>query len=127
MTMAFAGKKSKAMDPEADAKASVKRPDMGKSKEMAPTDEGPHEEKDIHSVVAEHGPANDIQLKHDHAAGKHEMHSKHGGYTHHSSHGSAEEAHSHARIAAGIPESEQSPEETNQPMDSMQMSSIPGM
>lgn len=73
-----------------------------------------HEEspEDIHDVVAEHGPAVEIHTKHDHEAGVHQVTSHHGehrqgneeghGFTHHSKHGSAEEAHKHMGHALGL-------------------------
>jgi hypothetical protein len=57
---------------------------------------------DIHQVVAQHGPADKIEMEHDHEGGMHSKMSHHGGKMHHSEHGSAEEAHDAARAAAGI-------------------------
>lgn len=61
------------------------------------------EKKDAKSVVAEHGKAHEIHIKHDHEAGHHTVHAKHGdGHTHSSEHASAEEAHNHAAELAGV-------------------------
>lgn len=49
-------------------------------------------------VVAEHGPANDVHVTHDHATGKHHVTSTHeDGHVEESDHGSAAEAHDHAK------------------------------
>lgn len=58
--------------------------------------------QDINEVVAEHGPAEKIEMEHDHEGGSHSVTSHHGGKKHHSEHASAEEAHHHAGLAAGI-------------------------
>jgi hypothetical protein len=52
-------------------------------------------------VVAEHGPANDVHVTHDHAANKHHVSSTHeDGHQDESDHGSVEEAHDHAKALA---------------------------
>src|ERR1700691_3493976 len=63
-----------------------------------------HEEspEDIHDVVKEHGPAEEIHMKHDHEAGIHQVTSHHGEFKHHSTHGSHHEAHAHAGKALGM-------------------------
>lgn len=62
-----------------------------------PTDGGGDSE-DPGQVVAEHGPANEVHMMHDHAAGMHTVDSVHeDGHAHHSEHGSAGEAHDHAK------------------------------
>lgn len=64
-------------------------------------------------VAAEHGPASEVHITHDHEAGVHSVHSVHpDGHEHHSEHGSAEEAHHHAhKLAGGEHEEEPEPEE----------------
>lgn len=59
-------------------------------------------EQDIHEVVAEHGPADKIELHHDDAAGKHHVTSHHGEHTHKAVKAGREEAHEHAKAAAGV-------------------------
>lgn len=68
---------------------------------------------DVESVVAQHGPAQEVHISHDHEAGRHHVESHHGGHVHQSEHGSAEEAHEHGKKAAGIQSEEgnQKPEE----------------
>ena len=61
---------------------------------------------DIGAFVQQHGPAEQIHIQHDHAAGQHHVTSHHKGKKHHSTHGSAEEAHAHAAQAAGISQGE---------------------
>lgn len=56
---------------------------------------------DIQDVVAQHGPAQEIHMQHDHEGGKHTVESHHGEHVHHSEHASAEEAHQHAQMASG--------------------------
>lgn len=69
--------------------------------------------EDPTQVAAEHGPAHEVHIQHDHEGGKHSVHSKHGdGHEHHSEHGSAGEAHQHAAKLSGV-------NEEAQPMESM--------
>lgn len=63
--------------------------------------ESSEEQTPIHQVVSEHGPANKIEMQHDHEGGQHHTTSHHGKHKHHATHGSAGEAHDHARAAAG--------------------------
>ena len=52
-------------------------------------------------VVAAHGPANEVHVTHDHAANRHHVHSSHeDGHETDSDHGSADEAHDHAKALA---------------------------
>jgi hypothetical protein len=52
-------------------------------------------------VAAQHGPATEVHVMHDHGVGHHSVHSVHpDGHEHHSEHGSAEEAHDHAKALA---------------------------
>src|SRR5277367_1311648 len=69
--------------------------------------EDKHGETDHENVVAEHGPATEIHITHDHKAGKHSVHSKHeSGHEHHAEFGSAKEAHDHAMMMSGAGEEE---------------------
>lgn len=62
----------------------------------------PGEGEDIQSIVAQHGPAEEVHIEHDHAAGKHKVTSHHGGHKHVAEHATAEEAHEHAKVAGGV-------------------------
>lgn len=54
--------------------------------------------EDPATTVAEHGPAVEVNVKHEHEAGKHHVHSSHAdGHTTESEHASAEEAHDHGK------------------------------
>lgn len=66
--------------------------------------------QDIHEVVAQHGPAQKIEMEHDHEGGQHHKTSHHGGAMHKSTHGTAKEAHDEAAAAAGIDGAPDSPE-----------------
>lgn len=60
------------------------------------------QEQDGSAVAAEHGPAHEVHIHHDHEGGAHHVHSMHpDGHGHHSDHGSAEEAHEHGKKLAG--------------------------
>jgi len=62
---------------------------------------GIHDE--VKQMAAEHGPAQEVHITHDHEGGMHHVHSVHAdGMEHHSDHASADEAHMHAAHAAGI-------------------------
>ena len=63
---------------------------------------GEQSPEDIRDVVKEHGPANELHMKSDHAAGVHQVTTEHGGFKHHSKHGSAQEAHKHMSHALGM-------------------------
>lgn len=68
---------------------------------LAQPSEGEGMEQDGKQVAMEHGPANEVHMQHDHAAGEHHVHSMHpDGHEHHSDHGSAEEAHEHGKDLA---------------------------
>ena len=54
----------------------------------------------IEEHVAEHGPAEKVEIHH--SEGKHTKVSHHGGAKHVSHHGSADEAHQHGMMAAGV-------------------------
>lgn len=66
----------------------------------------------IHEVVEKHGPAHKVEIEHDHEAMSHKKTSHHGKHKHVSEHESAEEAHDHAKMAAGVAESPDEEEET---------------
>lgn len=78
----------------------------------------------IEEMVAQHGPAEKIEMVHDDATGEYSVTSHHGGQTHHSKHGSRDEAHMHAAKAAGVEAPEQ-----QQPAIGMggEVGAIPGM
>lgn len=62
------------------------------------------------NMAAEHGPAMETHITHDHEGGVHHTHSIHpDGFEHHMDHASADEAHMHAAKAAGVevPEGEE--------------------
>jgi hypothetical protein len=59
-------------------------------------------EQNHESVVPEHGKAQEVHIKHDHAKGQHHVHSVHeDGHSHKAKFGSADEAHAHAGKMAG--------------------------
>jgi hypothetical protein len=107
--MAFTSKDGKSFGNRQQMKAYDERPaQSGAKKEPkaaaahAEPDGDEGNEQDIQEVVAEHGPAEKIELHHDDAAGKHHVTSHHGGFTHKTVKAGREEAHEHARSAAGI-------------------------
>ena len=74
----------------------------GQEKEAMGVDESEHGEHDHEAVVAEHGPAHTVEMKHDHATGQHHVKSVHeDGHVHKAKFGSANEAHDHAAKMAG--------------------------
>ncbi len=70
----------------------------------------------IEEVVQQHGPAEKMEIEHNHAAGQHHVTSHHGGHTHKATHGSAAEAHHHAARAAGVNPDEQQQAPPQEPM-----------
>lgn len=59
----------------------------------------------VANLAAEHGPAREVHIMHDHAAGMHHVHSVHDdGFEGHSDHATAAEAHMAGGTAAGAPE-----------------------
>jgi hypothetical protein len=69
-------------------------------------DELDNEPQDGASMAAEHGPAIETTLKHDHEAGTHQVHAVHpDGHEHDTEHGSADEAHQYAADCAGVGQS----------------------
>lgn len=74
-------------------------------------------EQDGSQVAQEHGPAVEVNIQHDHANGQHHVHSAHqDGHQHTSTHGSAGEAHDHAKKLAGDgAEEQEQPQDENEP------------
>lgn len=69
-------------------------------------------QEDGSQVAAEHGPAAEVHVMHNHEAGEHHVQSSHpDGHQHTSQHDSAEEAHEHGKkLAGGGMEHEQQPD-----------------
>lgn len=68
-----------------------------------------------HPVVAAHGKATEVHIHHDHAAGKHHVHSKHeDGHNNLSEHESPEEAHEEGGKLSGVDVKKENPEEAQQ-------------
>lgn len=83
-------------------------------------------EMPIAEHVAEHGPAEKVEIHH--SEGKHTKVSHHGGAKHVSHHDSAEEAHQHGMMAAGIGHEEPDGDEAAAPaMAGGGDGAIPGM
>ena len=73
----------------------------------APSDGEPMGEG-AEQVAAQHGPATEVHITHQHETGQHHVHSMHpDGHESHSDHASAEEAHEHAK---GLASGEHDPE-----------------
>jgi hypothetical protein len=73
--------------------------ESGSEEEMG----GEQEPQDGAALAAEHGPAVEINVSHNHEAGEHRVHAVHpDGHEHESQHGSADEAHQFAAEAAGV-------------------------
>ena len=90
----------------APAKKPAMAPMMGGGEDGQMAEGG--EEQDGAAIAAEHGPAHEIHLQHEHGMGSHHVHSVHeDGHEHHSDHGSAGEAHEHAKKLAGAGEGEE--------------------
>ena len=82
------------------------KPAAKKKAPMAPEQEmqaGGEEPEEGSAIAEEHGPAHEVHITHDHAAGAHHVHSMHpDGHEHHSDHASVEEAHEHGKqLASG--------------------------
>lgn len=61
------------------------------------------EPQDGAAMAAEHGPATQLDIQHDHEAARHTVHAAHpDGHEHDSEHGSADEAHKFAADCAGV-------------------------
>src|SRR4029077_18852451 len=94
-------------------KAPQKKPPMAKAPDMSGMEEGENpEQQDGAAIAAEHGPAHEIHMQHEHEMGAHHVHSMHpDGHEHHSDHGSVGEAHDHAKKLAGGEQGEEGYEE----------------
>ena len=74
-------------------------------------DAGEHTPEEAAQTVAEHGPAHEVHMTHDHEAGQHHVHTVHpDGHEHHSDHGSAGEAHEHAKHLSDAGEEHEGPD-----------------
>ena len=81
-----------------DRKMDARKPAAAPAKPEADMDD---ESQSPDEVVAEHGPAKQVLIKHD--GMKHTVRSKHDdGHTHESTHESAEEAHDTAKTLSGV-------------------------
>jgi hypothetical protein len=81
--------------------------------------------QDIHEMVAQHGPAEKVEISHH--EGKHTKVSHHGGKEHTSEHASAEEAHQHGMMAAGVEPGQEEKQPAMAGAGAMQEGGIPGM
>jgi hypothetical protein len=79
----------------------------------------------IEQVVKEHGPAHHVEIEHDHQSNHHTKTSHHKGAKHMSEHGSAEEAHEHAKMASGLGMGSGADEQSPDQQGSMD-NSVPG-
>jgi hypothetical protein len=61
------------------------------------------EPQDGAAMAAEHGPATQLDIQHDHEGGRHTVHAAHpDGHEHDTEHASADEAHKYAADCAGV-------------------------
>lgn len=88
-------------------------------------DEAESSDMPIHEMIAQHGPAEKVEISH--SEGKHTKVSHHGGRKHMSEHASAEEAHHHGMMAAGVEPAEQEEAQPVMSGGAMQEGGIPGM
>jgi hypothetical protein len=88
-------------------------------------DEGESSDMPIHEMVAQHGPAEKVEISH--SEGKHTKVSHHGGKKHMSEHASAEEAHHHGMMAAGVEPGQEEAQPAMAGGGGMQEGGIPGM
>jgi hypothetical protein len=89
-----------------DARFGAKQPQSGMAGAGGGEDDemqdGQDGQQDGAQMAAEHGPADEVNLQHDHAGGRHTVHAKHpDGHEHESEHGTADEAHRFAADCAG--------------------------
>jgi len=62
----------------------------------------PEDGQDGAAMAAEHGPATQLDIQHDHEGGRHTVHAVHpDGHEHETEHASADEAHKYAADCAG--------------------------
>jgi len=74
-----------------------------------------HEGQSPEEVVAEHGPATTVHIRHDHEGNKHHVTSTHAdGHVHESDHATAKEAHEAGGKLAGADEKQENPDEAQQ-------------
>ncbi len=126
--MAYKAKDGKNFGNRQQQKAYDERPAKKESKapeHAEPDADDMGSDQPIEEVVAQHGPADKIEMQHDHEGGKHTVTSHHGGHKHVAHHGSADEAHMHAAKAAGV--TVPGEEQAMQPMGAMHEGGIPGM
>jgi hypothetical protein len=130
--MAFTAKDGKAFGNRQQQKAYDERAPKKESKPMpenaneaGENENGENSPEDIHEMVAEHGPAEKVEISH--AEGKHTKVSHHGGKMHKSEHASAEEAHHAGMTAAGVEPGGQQQEPAMAGAGAMQPGAIPGM
>lgn len=88
---------------QADARQMAKAPAQVAEHGEPDGDEGMQsEEPDMHQIVDEHGPAQEVHVTHDHAGARHHVMSMHGdGHQHESEHASAGEAHDAGKCLSG--------------------------
>lgn len=103
---------------ETEPKEEHEEPEMKPmGEEQAEEQPGMHEE--IKGIVAQHGPAHQIHMAHDHQNMKSEVHSMHeSGHQHRAMQEGEkhkEMAHEHAKIAAGMPPDEEKEEQGEYP------------
>lgn len=90
-------------------------PEQKEAQKPAEEPKAENENQSSHPVVAEHGKAHTVHIKHDHAAGKHHVHSTHDdGHENMSEHGSAQEAHEEGGRLAGVDAKDENPDEAQQ-------------
>jgi hypothetical protein len=78
-------------------------PQAGNDDGMGGDEMGQDGAQDGAAMAAEHGPATELNIQHDHENGVHHVHAKHpDGHEHQSEHGSAAEAHQYAADCAGV-------------------------
>jgi hypothetical protein len=131
--MAFQAKDGKSFGNRQQMKAYDERPPKKDAKAMPDEQDETGGEgntpEDIHEMVAQHGPAEKVEISH--SEGKHTKVSHHGSATHKSEHASAKEAHQHGMIAAGVEPGEQDEQEPAQSAAGtgavQQAGGIPGM
>jgi hypothetical protein len=64
--------------------------------------DGAEDQADGAAMAAEHGPASEVSVQHDHEGGRHSVHAKHpDGHEHSSEHATADDAHRFAADCAG--------------------------
>lgn len=86
----------------ADMRFGAKKPAMSQADGMGDDDQG-GDPQDGAAIEAEHGPAVEIQIHHDHDAGTHKVHAEHpDGHSHDTDHASADEAYKFAADVAGV-------------------------